>query len=397
MPGPLDGVKVIEMGQLLAGPYCGQLLADYGAEVIKLEQPIVGDPLRQWGREKAEGKSLWFPIAARNKKSVTLNLRDPEGQEIARRLIGAADMVLENFRPGTMERWGLGWDELSALNPALIMIRVSGYGQTGPYSQRPGYASVGEAMGGLRYVVGDPSNQPSRTGISIGDSLAAMFAALGALAAFHHAKQTGEGQVVDASIYESVLAIMESVIPEYALAGFIRERTGSVLPNVAPSNVYPTKDDRMVLIAANQDTLFQRLSQAMGQPELAADPRYIDHNARGDNQAELDDLIAEWTMTLTADEVYSLMLEHEVVVGHIFRAPEMLEDPHYLARESIVSVPDEQFGEFPMQNVAPKFSATPPKIRWTGPSVGQHNQEVLSDTLGFTRDQLADMESRGVI
>lgn len=397
MSGPLDGVRVVEMGQLLAGPYCGQLLADYGAEVIKLEQPEVGDPLRQWGREKADGRSLWFPIAARNKKSVTLNLRVPEGQAIAKRLITDADMVLENFRPGTMEKWGMGWDDLKALNPKLVMIRVSGYGQTGPYAQRPGYASVGEAMGGLRNVVGDPTTPPSRTGISIGDSLAAMFAALGGLAAFHHATATGEGQVVDASIYESVLAVMESVIPEYALAGFIRERTGSVLPNVAPSNVYPTSDGRMVLIAANQDTLFERLCTAMGQPELAADPRFVDHNARGDHQTELDELIAAWSMTLTAEEVYNLMLEHEVVVGHIFRAPEMLADPHYEARDSIVRVPDDVFGEFPMQNVAPKFSETQPEIRWAGPSLGAHNGEILRDMLGFNMAELAGMKERGIV
>lgn len=397
MSGPLEGVRVVEMGQLLAGPYCGQLLADYGAEVIKLEQPEVGDPLRQWGREKADGRSLWFPIAARNKKSVTLNLRVPEGQAIAKRLIADADMVLENFRPGTMEKWGMGWDDLKALNPKLVMIRVSGYGQTGPYAQRPGYASVGEAMGGLRNVVGDPSTPPSRTGISIGDSLAAMFAALGGLAAFHHATATGEGQVVDASIYESVLAVMESVIPEYALAGFIRERTGSVLPNVAPSNVYPTSDGRMVLIAANQDTLFERLCTAMGQPELAEDPKFVDHNARGDHQTELDGIIAAWSVTLTAEEVYNLMLEHQVVVGQIFRAPEMLADPHYQARESIVQVPDDVFGEFPMQNVAPKFSETEAEIRWTGPSLGAHNGEVLADRLGFNMAELASMKERGIV
>ena len=288
MPGPLDGVTVIEMGQLLAGPYCGQLLGDLGATVIKLEPPGVGDPLRNWGREKADGAALWWPIAARNKHSVTCNLRAERGQDLARRLAADADMVLENFRPGTMERWHLGPDDLWALNPRLIMIRVSGFGQTGPYATRPGYASIGEAMGGLRYVVGDPSAPPSRTGVSMGDSLAALFATVGALAALHRARETGQGQVVDAAIYESVFAIMESLVPEYALADFIRERTGSFLPNVAPSNIYPTADDQWILIAANQDSLFRRLGEAMGRPGLADDPRFVDHTARGDHQAQLD-------------------------------------------------------------------------------------------------------------
>jgi len=251
--GPLQGVTVIEMGQLLAGPYCGQLMADYGADVIKIEPPGVGDPLRAWGREVVDGEGYWWPIAARGKRSITVDLRTAEGQALVRDLVRDADVVLENFRPGTMERWNLGWEDLSAVNPAIVMVRVSGFGQTGPYSSRPGYASVGEAMGGLRYVVGDPERPPSRAGISIGDSLAAMFATLGALAALHRVRDTGEGQVVDASIYESVLAVMESIIPEYVFEGVVRERTGPFLPNVAPSNLYPTADGDWVVIAANQD------------------------------------------------------------------------------------------------------------------------------------------------
>lgn len=397
MSGPLEGVTVIEMGQLLAGPYCGQLLADYGATVIKLEPPGVGDPLRAWGREKVDGQALWWPIAARNKRSVTCNLRDPRGQEIARRLLVDADMLLENFRPGTMERWGLGWEAVSTINPRLVMVRISGYGQTGPYASRPGYASVGEAMGGLRYVVGDPSTPPSRTGISIGDSLAAMFGALGALAALHHVRQTGRGQVVDTAIYESVLAVMESLVPEYVIGGFIRERTGAFLPNVAPSNAYPTRDGQYVLIAANQDSLFQRLCVAMGHPELADDVRYRSHTARGDHQAELDELIGAWTRTLAAPELIELMNEHAVAAGRIYRAPEMLEDPHFRAREAIVTVPHPDLGQFPMQNIVPKLSETPGHIDWVGPALGQHNDEVLRGRLGYSAEELAELQRDGVV
>jgi len=393
----MNDIKVIELGQLLAGPYCGQLFADYGATVIKLEQPGVGDPLRKWGRERVDGETLWWPIAARNKRSVTCNLRDERGQDIVRRLVADADVLVENFRPGTMERWGLGWEELKAINPKLVMVRVSGFGQTGPYSKRPGYASVGEAMGGLRYVMGDPSTAPSRAGISIGDSLAAIYATLGAMAALHQVNITGRGQVVDASIYESVLAVMESLVPEYTIGGFTRERTGPMLPNVAPSNLYPTKDGDWVLIAANQDSLFSRLCTAMGKPGWITDPRFVDHLARGTNQAELDGLIAEWTATMSAQEVLDLMVEHEVAAGGVYRAPEMLADPHFQARESIIEVEHPRLGSFAMQNVFPKFSETPGEIDWVGPELGQHNDEVLSGMLGIDDEELAQLKVDGVI
>ena len=288
--GPLDDLRVIEMGQLLAGPFCGQLFADFGAEVIKLEAPGTGDPMRQWGREKPHGQSLWWPVIARNKKSVELNAREKDGQDLVKALVAESDILLENFRPGTMEKWGLGYDELAAINPRLIMVRVSGYGQTGPYARKAGYGSIGEAMGGLRYVVGDPSTPPSRMGISIGDTLAATFACIGALTALHAVRRTGRGQVVDSAIYEAVLTVMESLITEYDKADYVRERTGPILPNVAPSNVYPTSDGLYVLIAANQDTVFARLADAMGRPELATDPRYATHSARGAVQPELDAL-----------------------------------------------------------------------------------------------------------
>ncbi|MFM7121341.1 MAG: CaiB/BaiF CoA transferase family protein, partial [Gammaproteobacteria bacterium] len=281
--GPLADLRVIELGQLIAGPFCGQLLGDMGAEVIKVEAPGEGDPMRTWG----QGLPVWWPVIARNKKSITLNLREPDGQALLRQLVADADVLIENFRPGTMEKWGLGYAELSAINPRLIMVRVSGFGQTGPYAHRAGYGSIGEAMGGIRYLAGDPDRPPSRVGLSIGDSLAATFACLGTLAALHHRTRSGRGQIVDAAIYEAVLAMMESTIPEYTEAGVIRERSGAILPKIAPSNVYPTRDGDMILIGANQDSVFARLCDAMGESELAVDARYATHTARGERQAEL--------------------------------------------------------------------------------------------------------------
>jgi formyl-CoA transferase len=395
--GPLAGIRVIEIGQLLAGPYCGQLLGDYGAEVIKIEDPGKGDPMRQWGREKAHGQSLWWPIVARNKKSVTADLRTEEGQQIIRDLVREADILLENFRPGTLERWGLDYETLSAINPGLVLVRVSGYGQTGPYAPRPGYASIGEAMGGLRHVLGDPDRPPSRAGISLGDSLAATFACMGALTALHHRGKTGRGQVVDASIYESVFAYMESLVPEWMLAGYQRERTGPVLPNVAPSNVYATKDGEQVLIAANMDSVFRRLAASIGRPELADDDRFQTHAARGRNADELDKLINEWSQTWDADALLEHLVEHAVPSGRIFKAKDMLNDPQYIARESIIEVEHPELGTFPMQNVFPRLSETPGEVRWAGPALGQHNDEVLRGILGYDDDQMAALASRHVV
>src|SRR3712207_1725335 len=291
------------MGSLLAGPFCGQLLGDFGAEVIKVEPPGKGDPMREWGRHRKEGRTLWWPIIARNKKSVTLNLREEEGQDLARRLIAEADVLVENFRPGTMEKWGLGYGELSRLNPGLVMVRVSGFGQTGPYRDQAGFGSLGEAMGGIRHVTGFPDQPPPRTGVSLGDSLAATFGALGALTALYHREaHGGRGQVVDVGIYEAVLALMESTIPEYVLTGQVRGRTGAVLPFVAPSNIYPTGDEDYVLIAGNADTVFGRLAGALGHPEWAEDERYATHHARGENMEELDAMISAWTRQRTGGE-----------------------------------------------------------------------------------------------
>ena len=395
---PLEGVRVIEMGSLLAGPFCGQLLADFGAEVIKVEPPGKGDPMRQWGRHRKEGRTLWWPIIARNKKSVTLNLREEEGQDLARRLIEGADVVVENFRPGTLERWGLGYEDLSAANPGLVMVRVSGYGQTGPYKGRAGFGAIGESMGGIRHVTGFPDRPPPRVGISLGDSLAATFGALGAVTALYNREANGgEGQIVDVGIYEAVLALMESTIPEYALAGHVRGRTGTILPFVAPSNTYPTSEEDYVVIGANADTVFGRFAGAVGHPEWADDERYATHNARGENQEELDAMISGWTRERTVDEVLEVMDEAGVPAGKVFTAKDMMEDPHYAARENVVEVEDPGIGAFPMQNVVPRLTKTPGEVRWPGPALGQHNDEVFGEVLGLGEQDLAGLRERGIV
>lgn len=395
-PGPLSDLRVVEMGQLLAGPFAGQLFADFGAELIKLEPPNQGDPLRVWGKERTNGKALWWSVLGRNKKSVTCNLRLPEGQQIARDIIATSDVLIENFRSGTLERWGLSPDQLWEINPRLVILRVTGFGQTGPMSKEAGYGAVGEAMGGLRYVTGDPDRMPSRAGISIGDTLAATFGTLGALMALHARNRTGRGQVVDSALYEAVLAVMESLVIDYDQAEYIRERTGSILPKIAPSNVYPTQDGEM-LIAGNGDSIFRRMAEGMGQPELAEDPRFADHTARGENQAELDAVIEAWSLTKTSEEVDALMTEHKVPHGKIFRAPEMLEDAQFKARESIVKVMHPQYGEVAMQNAFPRLSDTPGLVRWVGPELGQHTDEILKSVLGKTDEEITALRAADVI
>ena len=391
--GALAGVRVIELGQLIAGPFCGQLLADLGAEVIKVELPGRGDPMRDWGR----GEPLWWPIVARNKKCVTLDVRTERGKSMIGELVKKSDLVLENFRPGTMEKWGLSYAELTRLNPGIIMVRVSGYGQDGPYAARAGYGGIGEAMGGLRYIVGDPSTPPSRVGISIGDSLAAMFAAIGALSALRHRERTGQGQVVDSAIYEAVLGVMESTVPEYAQTGFIRERTGAILEKVAPSNVYPTADNEMIVMGANQDSVFARLCAAMGQPALAEDERFSKHTPRGENQRELDEIISAWSVNYKTADLLALLERHAVPAGRIYRAPEMLEDEHFIARETITEVEHPKYGELKMQNVFPRLSATPGKVKWPGPAMGQHNAEIYQGLLGYSQAELEQLTKDRVI
>ena len=392
--GPLDGLVVVEAGQLIAGPFCGQLLGDMGATVIKLEPPGVGDPMRAWG----QGAPVWWEVIGRNKKSVSVNLRTPEGQALARRLIDDADIFIENFRPGTLEKWGMAPDELHRTNPGLIVVRVSGYGQTGPYSARAGFGGIGEAMGGWRNIVGEPDRPPSRVGVSIGDSLAATFGCLGALAALQDRHKTGRGQVVDIALYEAVLQMMESLVPEYVATGKARERTGAILPGIAPSNVYPCSDGEY-LIGGNGDGVFRRLCEAMGRPQLADDPRYVDHASRGVNQTELDALIADWTRTLTVAQLEALMTEHGVPAGRIYKPADMLADPHFAARAAIVEMPDHpRWPGLKMQNVFPKLSRTPGAVRSPAPQVvGQHNDEVLGERLGLDKDALAKLRQDGVI
>jgi succinyl-CoA---D-citramalate CoA-transferase len=354
--------------------------------------------MRQWGRHRKEGHTLWWPIIARNKKSVTLNLREEEGQGLARRLISGSDVVVENFRPGTLERWGLGYGDLSEVNPGLVMVRVSGYGQTGPYKDQAGFGSIGEAMGGIRHVTGFPDRPPPRVGISLGDSLAATFGALGAVTALYNRETNGgRGQIVDVAIYEAVLALMESTIPEYALTGHIRGRTGAILPFVAPSNTYPAGDGDYVVIGANADNVFRRFAKALGHPEWAESDRYATHHARGENQEELDGLISDWTRQRTAEEVIEAMREASVPAGKLFTAEDMLADEQYAARQSVVEVEAPEIGRFPMQNVVPRLSETPGEVRWTGPNLGQHNEEVFKDILGLSAEDLEGLRERGTV
>ncbi len=391
--GPLSDLRVIEMGQLIAGPFCGQLLGDMGAEVIKIEPPGAGDPMRVWG----QGAPVWWEVIARNKLSVSLNLRDPEGQALARRLIRQADVMIENFKPGTLEGWGLDPHDLRRDQPALIVARMSGYGQTGPYRERAGFGGIAEAVGGWRRIVGEPDRPPARLGVSIGDSLTATYGAMGILAALHHREKTGEGQIIDAALYESVLQVMESLVTEYSAVGVARERSGSILPGIAPSNVYPCADGDY-MIGANNDSLFKRLSQAMGRPALAEDPRYATHGARGRHQAELDRLIADWTRTLTIAEVEAKMLAASIPAGRLYGPADMVDDPHFQAREAIVDVPHPKWPGLKMQGVFPKFSATPGAIRAIAPqTVGEHNAAILGERLGLTAADLEALRTRGVI
>ena len=396
--GALAGIKVIELGQLIAGPFCGQLLGDMGADVIKVEPPgqngqAGGDPMRSWGNGPHK---LWWQVIARNKRSASLNLRLAEGQVLLRRLLEGADILIENFKPGTMEKWGLGPEALHALYPRLIIVRMSGYGQTGPYSDRAGYGGIGEAMGGWRAIVGDPDRPPARMGVSIGDTLAATYGCMGALAALHAREASGRGQVVDSALYEAVLQVMESVVPEYAAMGLVRPRSGSILPGIAPSNVYPCSDGEY-MIGGNGDTVFARLCAAMGRAELASDLRYATHVARGERQGELDDLIAEWSSQHTVAELEALMIAHSVPAGRVYTGAEMLADPHFAARAALAQVPHPELGAVTMQAPMPKLSATPSTIRRAAPqAVGQHNAEVYA-ALGIDKAGLAELAARGVI
>ena len=398
-PMPLDGLKVLEMGTLIAGPFCGRLLAEFGAEVIKIETPGEGDPLRKWRKlHDAEGEqtSLWWYAQARNKKSVTVNLREKEGQDIVRKLAQEADIIVENFRPGTLEKWNLGFDALAATNPRLIMVRLSGFGQTGPYKDRVGFGAIGESMGGMRYITGYPDRAPVRVGISIGDSLAAMYGAMGALMALHQRHKTGRGQVVDVALYEAVFSMMESMLPEFGMTGFVRERSGASLPGIVPSNTYLCGDGQYVVIGANGDSIFKRMMLAIGRPDLAHDPALADNAGRTRRTRELDDAIGSWTGANTLDQVLEILAQADVPSGRIYSIADIVADMQFQARGMIEKHKLGDNAEVWLPGIVPKLSATPGGTRWVGPRLGEHTAEVL-DAIGYDAAAQADLRKRGII
>ncbi|WP_428031993.1 CaiB/BaiF CoA transferase family protein [Ancylobacter sp.] len=394
--GPLSGIRVIELGNLIAAPFAARLMAEFGAEVIKVEAPGEGDPLRKW-RKLHEGTSLWWYLQSRNKKSVAINMRLPEGQEVVRRLVREADVLIENFRPGTLERWGLGWETLKAINPNLVMVRISGFGQDGPYRERPGFGAVGEAMGGMRFTTGEPDRPPARTGISIGDSLAALHAVMGALMALLHIKSgRGTGQVVDVSLFESVFNMMESLVPEFDAFDFVRTRSGGALPGIAPSNSYPTAEGTYVIVAGNGDGIFRRLMGAIGRDDLASDPRLASNNGRVTHVEEIDGAITDWTSRHSLDEVTAALDRAEVPNGRIYSVADIVDDPQYLARDMILPsiLPDGL--KVKMPGIVPKLSATPGAVNWLGPALGEHTATVLA-TLGYGAAEIAALVAAGAV
>jgi formyl-CoA transferase len=384
------------MGTLIAGPFAARLLAEFGADVVKIEDPKGGDPLRNW-RKLHKGTSLWWHSQARNKRSITVNLRDPEGQEIARALARRADVVIENFRPGALEKWNLGYEELSRENPGLIMVRLSGFGQSGPYRDRPGFGAIGEAMGGLRHLTGEPGRPPSRVGISLGDSLAGLYAVIGALLALQHRQANGgKGQVVDVALYESVFSMLESTLTEYGMGGFIRERSGGALPGITPSNTYPCKGGGYVVIGANGDAIFRRLMRAMGREDLAEDPALADNAGRTARAAELDGAISAWTSRFDLDEALKRLEQADVPCGRIYSIADIARDAHYAARGMIEKARLEGGEEVLLPGIVPKLSRSPGKTRWTGPRLGEHTAEILRE-LGYDEERQGALRKRGVL
>jgi formyl-CoA transferase len=394
--GALNGVRVLELGQLIAGPFAGFMLGGFGAEVIKVEPPKVGDPMRGW-RMVHDGTSLWWYSIARNKKSITLDLRDSRAHGLLKQLVKKCDILVENFRPGRMEEWGLGYDELARENPGLIMVRVSGWGQDGPYASRPGFASVAESIGGLRHIVGDPDRPPVRTGISLGDSLAGLHAVIGALTALHHREKTGRGQVVDTAIYESVFNMMESTLPEYDFFGHVRERSGAKLAGIVPTNTYRCKDGKYVIIGGNGDSIFQRLMRAAGRADLAEDARLKSNPGRVQHEPEIDRAIEAWTSQLSYDEVFAALEKAEVPAGPIYSIADIARDPQYAARNMFEQVELPGGRSLKIPSVVPKLSETPGETRWIGPALGAHNQEVYGDLLGISAAELDSLRTAGVI
>lgn len=397
-PGPLAGIKVLELGTLIAGPFAARFLGEFGAEVIKVEDPNGGDPLRKWRMlyPQAGGTSLWWAVQARNKKSVTVNLKAPEGKKIVRELAREADIVVENFRPGLLEKLGLGYDVLSAENPGLVMVRLSGYGQSGPYRDRPGFGSIAEAMGGLRHITGFPDLPPPRIGISIGDSIAALHAVIGAMMALHHRQASGgKGQVVDVALYEAVFNMMESVVPEYGVYGAVRERTGAALPGIVPSNTYACKDGQIV-IGGNSDPIFKRLMTAIGRSDLANDPALAQNDGRVLRTVEIDEAIGAWLSARTIDEALEVLNGADVPVGRIYSVADMFNDPQYAAREMIQRFKWQGELDIALPNVTPKLSETPGGTRWLGPELGEHTNEVLRE-LGYDDEAIADLRERKIV
>ncbi|MCC7327328.1 MAG: CoA transferase [Burkholderiales bacterium] len=392
---PLAGLRVLEMGALIAGPFCTKILAEFGADVVKLEPPGSGDPLRRW-RYLQDGTSVWWQVQSRNKRSVSVDLRKPEGQAIARSLAERADFVVENFRPGTLEGWGLAYETLAKANPGLIMVRISGYGQTGPYAQRPGFGVIGEAMGGLRYVTGTPDRPPARTGISIGDTLSALYGVIGAMFALEHRRRTGIGQVVDVALYESVFSVMESLLPEFDAFGAVRERTGSILPGIAPTSAYRCSDGSYVLIAGNGDSIFRRLCGAMARADLAADPTLAHNDGRGARQLWLDGEIEAWTRQHSPDEVLDAMQRADVPASKIYTIRDIVADAHYQARGMIQEIRTADGATLRVPGVVPRLSATPGGIDGGGPKLGEHTDAVLRE-LGYAADAIADLRARGIV
>lgn len=391
---PLQGLKVVEMGQLIAGPFASKMLGEFGADVIKIEPPGVGDPLRKWRKIK-DGTSLWWHVQSRNKRSITLDLKATEGQDVARRLIAEADILVENFRPGTLENWGMSWEELSALNPRLIMLRISGYGQTGPYRDLPGFGVIGEAMGGLRHLSGYPGQPPVRVGISIGDSLSSLYGVIGILLALEERRRSDKGQVIDVALYESVFGMMESLIPEYDAFGYVREPAGSALPGITPSNSYPCNDGAYVLIAGNGDSIYKRLMNLIDRDDLGEDPRLAHNDGRSQHAELIDAAIAEWTAKRSRDEVIEALKGARVPAGYPYTAADIIQDPHYLAREMIKQVTTST-GELKVPGVLPKLSRTPGRIGTGGPTLGEHTDDVLAG-LGLTDEQVEGLRTRGII
>ena len=396
MAGPLAGIRVLELGQLIAAPFAARLMAEFGAEVIKVEAPGEGDPLRKW-RKLHEGTSLWWYLQSRNKKSIAVDLKSPEGADVVRALASSADVVIENFRPGGLEKLGLGWADLSALNPNLVMVRISGYGQTGPYRDRPGFGAIGEAMGGLRFTTGHPDSPPARVGVSIGDTLASLHGVIGALMSLLHVKTAGgKGQVIDVSLVESVFNVMESLVPEYDLLGEVRTRTGGALPGITPSNTYPTQDGGYVVIAGNSDPIFRRLMQAIGRPDLADDPDLRSNDGRSAQATMLDAAIADWSGSRSIAEALATLEAAQVPAGRIYSVADIVADPHYQAREMILPTALPGGTAVKMPGIVPKLSETPGEVRWSGPALGAHTDAVLAD-LGYDAAAIAALRNTGAV